>query len=331
MYVASLYPDRISVRYDNDSRSVQKKWEDKMTHRHANSLKNLTVKKSSWRLSYQSRRKIRDSISYLSQMSKPRTVTTPRGKLIYNFKTAFITLTLPSPQVHTDIEIKACLNNFLTTMRGKFGLKNYVWKAELQENKSIHFHIIWDIYIHHTIVRYYWNKALNVLGYVDRYCEKFSKLSLSEYASLRGIPVSKAVSGFLFGRNTNWRSPGTEQVKAIQNNELIGYYVSKYVAKDVAESEEVSEDVMQRILNFGRIWGRSQSLSSISFVTRYCWTSLESFLRTVDADFKSFLKMEYDYCTVFYFDFNQATKAFRRWLRVKMQELAVSYRYPIPA
>ena len=329
MYVASLYPDRISVRYDNDTRSVMQKWEDRTAEKITNSLQNLEKVKTTWKLSYQTKRKMRDSVAYMSAMSPSRTIYRRNGKKIYNFKTSFITLTLPSKQIHTDKKIKQCLNNFLTTMRTRFNLKNYVWKAELQENENIHFHLIFDIYIEHTVIRYYWNKALNVLGYVDKYAERFKNLSLKEYAELRQVPVSQAVSGYLFGRDTDWMSPGTENVKSIQSCEMVSYYLSKYISKDVVSDDVVEED-LQRIKAFGRVWGRSQSLSRISYVTRYCWSSLKSFIKTIDENFESLLQMDFDYCTVYYFRLNNGTAAFRKWVRQKMTELAYTYEYTAP-
>lgn len=331
MYIASLYPDRISVRYEHDNRSARTKWEERMITSKNASLANLEKNKTTWSLSYQTKRKMRDSVSYMSSMSRARTIKTPRGKFIYNFKTSFITLTLPSKQIHTDLEIKKCLNNFLTTMRQRFGLVNYVWKAELQKNENIHFHIITDVFIHHTVIRYYWNKALNVLGYVDRYSEQFSRMSLQEYAAYRNLPISQALNGFLFGRNSNWMSPATEQVKAVQNDSLISYYVAKYVTKEVQDGEVKSEEDKERILNFGRVWARSQSLSKVSFVTRYCWQNLKEFISSIDAAFESFHKVEFDYCTVYYFNFKGIVPAFKKWLYKKMTELAYSYGYPAPA
>lgn len=328
MYLASVYPDRISVRYQAQEKDARTRWEEKQIVQEQNKI-NLEKKKTSWKLSYQTKKKMRDSVAYMSQMSKPRTIFRKQGKPIYNFKTSFITLTLPSKQIHTDKEIKQCLNNFLTTMRSRFNLKNYVWKAELQENENIHFHLIFDIFIEHTVLRYYWNKAINVLGYVDRYQAKMSKMSLQEYAEYRQIPISKAVNGFLFGNKTKWMSPGTEQVKSIYNDATASYYLSKYISKDV-DSQEITEEEKQRISDFGRVWGRSQSLSRIGFVTRYCWTSLKRFIQSIDAKLESFTRVEYDYCVVFYFNFETITTNVRKWVRQKMTELAITYNYIAP-
>jgi len=68
------------------------------------------------------------------------------------YKLTFITLTLPSKQAHTDEEIKKVpFANFLQTLRRKYNMKYYIWKAEKQNNGNIHFHIITNSFIHHKI------------------------------------------------------------------------------------------------------------------------------------------------------------------------------------
>src|SRR5690606_27662078 len=143
------------------------------------------VKKKSINLSKASKRKIKDTFSLLYHLAKPRTVKISNKKYIYNFRLSFVTLTLPSQQKHTDVEIKKiCLNNFLNVMRQKFGLKNYIWISEIQENGNLHFHMVFDMYIHHKAIRYYWNRSLELLGYVSEYSNKMKSLSLKEYATL---------------------------------------------------------------------------------------------------------------------------------------------------
>lgn len=330
MYLASLYPDRITVRYEGNRKAPSSLWADRMAKAKNRSLENLQQKKTSYLLSYQSKRKIRDTVGLLGQLSKPRTVWTSKEKPIYNFRTSFITLTLPSAQIHTDIEIKKCLNNFLTTLRTVYGLKNYIWKAELQHNENIHFHIITDIFIPHQAVRYYWNQALEVLGYVSRYREQYLGKTLQEYAVVRKIPVHKAIRGFQFGNKTDWKSPPTEQVISIHSVNQLAYYVSKYISKDFKDAEEPTEKDKERIEAFGRTWARSQSLSAVKFVTRYDWANLEKYLQSLDSTFSGLVKVTGEYVTTFYFNFKELNTNVKAWLTSKMHELGITYHYPFP-
>lgn len=98
----------------------------------------------------------------------------------------FVTLTLPSVQVHTDNTIKEkVLNPFIkwltadsseTYKKGPkkgqkkgFGVSVYFWRAEPQKNSKIHFHIIADKYVPWERVRDQWNQCCEILGYVSRY------------------------------------------------------------------------------------------------------------------------------------------------------------------
>lgn len=330
--LATLYPDRITVR-SQQSVNVRSEYEKKVLQQSKKkvskkSLENLQIKKSSWSLSYQTKRKLENSIAMLNHLAKPRSIIQKGKKPIYNFRCSFVTLTLPSLQNHTDKEIKGvALNNFLTIMRQKFGVKNYVWKAELQKNESIHFHIVWDVYIHHAAVRYYWNQSLNLLGYVDVYAKKYSQMSLKEYAESRQIPVPQALSGFLQGNKTQWMSPPTEQVVAVRNGAQLAHYLRKYITKDVDEDDKKGKE---RIEEFGRVWGRSQSLSALKFVTRYDWDNLYAHIKSFGKIDENFHKVIYDYCTIYYINFANCSKKLLKWLNQKMVEIGITYGYFSP-
>ena len=98
----------------------------------------------------------------------------------------FVTLTLPSAQMHTDNAIKEkVLNPFIkwittdsseTYIQGPkkgqkkgFGVSVYFWRAEPQKNTNIHFHIIADKYVPWEAIREKWNHYCENLGYVSRY------------------------------------------------------------------------------------------------------------------------------------------------------------------
>lgn len=333
--LATLYPDRITLRYP-DTRSVSTRWEQKMVNRYnrenslesslnSNSLANLGKEKTTWLLSSQSKRKLSHSFSLLNHLSPPRTIWANTKKPIYNFRTSFVTLTLPAAQMHEDKDIKGrILNNFLNVMRQKFGLKNYVWKAELQKNENIHFHIVWDLYIHHAAVRYYWNQSLELLGYVSNYHARFSPMSLATYARYRKKPVSEVVAAFRYGQKTNWMSPPTEQVVAVKDALTLAKYLNKYILKNPADDDAGG---INRIQLFGRVWGRSQSISAIQFSKYYDADNLLAFIAQMGNLKQNVTEIVHEYCTVFYINFKTASPRFLNWLDLKMRELGTTYNY----
>lgn len=102
----------------------------------------------------------------------------------------FITLTLSGKQFHDDKYIKRfMLNGFITLLKRKYGLKNYLWVAETQKNGNIHFHMIVDINIHHKTIRNAWNALQRRHGYLDN----FFKVNKHYNANSTDVHVSKKV------------------------------------------------------------------------------------------------------------------------------------------
>ena len=115
----------------------------------------------------------------------------------------FVTLTLPSRQKHTDNEIKRqALGNFIKEIQRKHNVWNYFWRAEAQKNSNIHFHLIIDSFINHTELRGYWNKQMDLMGYI----EPFKK----EYGH---------------------SNPNSTDIHALRNIKNPGAYLIKYVTK----------------------------------------------------------------------------------------------------
>ena len=82
---------------------------------------------------------------------------------------AFVTLTLPTKQIHSDKQIKRLQTRYIENLQKTYGVKYYVWKAEAQKNGNIHFHLLVDKWIDWTVHRKLWNKQLDKLGYLDTY------------------------------------------------------------------------------------------------------------------------------------------------------------------
>jgi len=83
----------------------------------------------------------------------------------------FITLTLSATQQHSDkFILHRMLRPFLKWMMRK-GATRYVWKAEVQDNGNIHFHITTNFYLHWRGVRNKWNNLQQRYGYTKRFMD----------------------------------------------------------------------------------------------------------------------------------------------------------------
>jgi len=136
----------------------------------------------------------------------------------------FITLTLPSDQVHDDNHIKRnILAPYIQKLKNNHNIKYYFWRSEAQKNGNIHFHLIIDKYMHLKDVQRIWNETLDNYGYIDEFEKKHKH-----------------------------RNPPSTHIRRMDNLQNSINYVIKYVTK---EGE-------YRAIN-GRIWGMSDELRNI--------------------------------------------------------------------
>lgn len=238
------------------------------THNNQESIKSPMPNSTSTgrKLSDKAAKRLKGCINYLVEFSKVKRVYNEKLKKTISFKVNFITLTLPATQAHLDSTIKnKCLNNWLTTMRKNFGMNNYVWRAEAQENGNIHFHIITDQYINYYIVRQVWNRNLALLGYIDKYHNRFKDLSFKDYTSLMfklgRKDLSSIRSSFNYGVKSNWKDPNTTDIHSVKDVKNLSGYLAKYMSKSAVNSDGKEDyDLKARRIK-GRLWGCSQSLS----------------------------------------------------------------------
>ena len=209
------------------------------------SRENLQDNKVKGRLSKKSASRVRDMVenwvnacrafSYAEKVPLDRLIT-------------FITLTLPSRQKHSDIEIKRkALNPFLIYLKRKAGVKNFIWKAEPQKNGNIHFHILVDKWVKWQKVRKIWNQILDSLGYIDEFENRHGHRDPNS-TDIHGLYKDKKGKEIIF----------------------IGAYLSKYMSK-TGENE--------RLLS-GRVWGCSDNLKKLE-----CFSDYDD--RITDAFFES--------------------------------------------
>lgn len=161
-----------------------------------------------------------------------------------NYKLTFITLTLPSSQIHTDNEIKSeCLNHFLTSLRRKFSIDLYIWKAEKQENHNIHFHILTNKFIPWEQLRDEWNRIINKLGYVDRYQAKMKEFFKDGFR-ISDNPLDKRTeekqrAAYLQNLASDFRNPNSTDIHALYKIKNVAAYISKYLSKEVTKTDRI--------------------------------------------------------------------------------------------
>jgi hypothetical protein len=196
------------------------------------------------------------------------------------FRLSFVTLTLPSPQIHSDNQIKRdFLNSFLIEIQRYHNVTNFLWRAEKQGNGNIHFHIILDTFIGYNDIRNRWNRIINKLGYVDRYQERMKKFYSEGYQVRKDLLSNwneqAQRKSYNVNVKTDFQNPNSTDVHSIRKILNLKAYFSKYLTKNSIERNEENKEESIDNANYqendsesniqqGRVWGASRKLQNIS-------------------------------------------------------------------
>lgn len=299
-----------------------------------NSKPKIERKFHNFQISANSRKNLIEKVLWLNQFAKSRTIKTYSGKYIYNFRTSFITLTLPASQRHNTATISnECFDRFLTTLRNRLKMTNYVWKLEFQSNGNVHYHLLTDTYVDYFFALKHWNNIIEKLGYVSEYQSKMQSLSFAEYRQLYNAngstDIKTLASRFAKGKRENWKNPNSVDVRAVRTNNNLHFYLSKYFAKTADKPTPNELDNEEN--SFGlRLCFWSRSLSKVGAVSMP-----EEFYRFRFSDFfedcKEVISRVYDYCRVAYFSLSKLDPSRKRELYMYFDWLRRSFNYqPCP-
>lgn len=198
---------------------------------HQNSLSTLLHSNTySGKVTKGSTKRLQKALDIFLQSTPTRRVYNPISKRYQKFRFGFMTLTAPPEIQAVDMKIvkSRMLGSYFDWLRRKEQVRNYIWKAELQKNGSLHFHITLDQFIHHSNVRNRWNELLNRHGILDRFKEEYG--------------------------HCNPNSTDIHSVKKIKNIEA---YLSKYLCKEDPATRKI----------MGKVWDCSQKLKSTNRFT----------------------------------------------------------------
>lgn len=143
------------------------------------------------------------AMNWMMLFSEVKEVYSKATKSRFKFKLCFITLTLPSTQIHSDNYITThLLQPFLKWCNRSHNVVNYIWKAEVQDNGNIHYHITANKFIHWKSIRTKWNQLCAAHGY----CK-------------------------IFQDGSNDKGDSATQIKAVKNEKMIVGYIARYITK----------------------------------------------------------------------------------------------------
>lgn len=304
-------------------------------------LKGLPVPRSSninkverkfhnFKISPSAQNKLKEKISWLYALSKSRYKKSLSGREIYNFKMAFITLTLPSLQVNPTSEItNICFNQWLTEIKKLYNLQNFVWRLEFQKNSNVHYHLATDCYIDYNVAQKIWNRVINKLGYVNRFTERFKNMNFSEYCALNhnlSVDKNELSRRFAKGRSNGWKVPKSVDVVSCSSGKAIAVYISKYFSKKENQNNKCNA-LDNESNSFGlRLWFCSRSLSKLDAVKQYCEVADINFENELFGC-KGVLKIVREYVTVIYYSISNLLADSKKVIYQILRNYAFSLNY----
>lgn len=219
--------------------------------------KNLANNDNKGILSSKAISKLRCSINWLLCAAEEKNCYHKEKDYYFKYKVGFVTLTIPAGnKVPSNYDFKTkLLNPWLTLLRSYYGMKNYVWKLELQKNGMPHIHLATDQFIHYKTLRSSWNNILRKNGLLDDYKTKYFGCTFDYYLSEN--PVTKYIDkaqrfkAWEIGTAAGWSDPNSTDVHSVRKVKDLAAYICKYMAKN-----------SQALNAFkGRIWGASYEIS----------------------------------------------------------------------
>lgn len=340
LQMVSVLPSKVSITTDISKQYLDSSGEwvykERNKSNNASNDKKLVRKFHNFDISINSARNLRKKIDFLYYYSNSRRVKTYSGKVISNFRVLFLTLTIPSIQIHnTGMIITNILDPFLQICRQRLKMSNYVWRLEFQANGNAHFHILTDTYIDYYFAKKHWNKCLNQLGYVDAYQSKMQALSYSDYCNMYGkdFKGQRVSNELLFkrynaGKSTNWKHPNSVDVKSIRSSREISFYISKYFSKK--DKGQKCNELDNEENSFAlRLCYWSRSLSRLKLESMPYDYYDADVVQLLDAD-DNVIRCVYDYCVVYYFDISNVGIYLKKALNAVLNRVKNEAEY-IPA
>lgn len=174
------------------------------------------------------KKRLTKAVSLLVQSSAESWVYNPVTKKNQPHKLSFITLTLPDVDSAKDAKFchKFLLQPMLRILRDKYKMNSYIWKAELQANESIHYHLTTDLFLPWEQLRQHWNAITRKNGLLNEFRDKYGH-----------------------------DNPNSVDIHAVNKINDLEAYLVKYISKDYQNEKKLD----------GKIWDCSKNLKAAKY------------------------------------------------------------------
>ena len=203
------------------------------------------------------RKRLTKAISLLIQSSPKKYIYNPVSDKTHYHHLTFITLTLPNVSKSKDAPFchKYLLQPMLRVLRNKYKMKSYVWKCELQQNGSIHYHLTTDLFIVHTDLKNTWNNIIRKHGMLEDFKKQYGH-----------------------------DNPNSTDIHAVNNVNDIEAYLVKYISKEYQNEVSIND----------KIWDCSKNLKESKYFTTQLTREIHEAIKSeIDQGFAKVIQTEH--------------------------------------
>ncbi len=229
-------------------------------------LKNARTIRYKGMLSSGAKKRMAKAITLLVSSSKTKWLFNEVSKRYFYHRLSFITLTVSDPtEKLTGKEAhEKLLSHFLQWLRRTKNVTTYIWKAELQENGQIHYHITLPNFINYQEIRDKWNNLQRKVGLITNYRATMMAFHANgftvRYDLIKKWSYSKQKAAYEKGIKEDWQHPNSTDIHSVRKVTDMCAYMVKEICKSVQNESSIG----------GKVWDCSDNLKGSKYFSTVC-------------------------------------------------------------
>ena len=169
-------------------------------------------------MSRKSKSRLRNYIEWMLECSKRKKVYSIKENKAFSYKIGFMTLDIPPDLNATDKQIHyKIFKPFIRILQRDYDLAEYIWKAETQDNNSLHYHLTINVWIHHEDINKEWVRCIESTGYTFK-----TKDHSHATTQIKATKSIKNIAAYLVGyivKKDTYKRKAKEWIKKHRNGD----------------------------------------------------------------------------------------------------------------
>lgn len=242
----------------------KRKWENKYLYKQAYSGK----------VTQGVRKRLTKAINLMLMTVKPKYIFNDIGNYWQYHKLSFITLKITAARnisVHEAYESCFCyFLDWFTRTATKNPRPLYTWKAELQKDGQVHYHITTPEWINCQALRRKWNEILRKAGFLEDYVKEHGHYNANA-TDIHQVNDVKNLSAYMIKALTDSIAAAEKIKKTRQGKQE--QHIGAEMAKEIQNEESTD----------GKIWGCSELLQNAKYAVLVLSDRHHDFIKKMEA------------------------------------------------